>query len=65
MKTEKKLGYTTMFAIVLDKNIGRMKVLEKNQVNNPLYSKKMRDDGFLFLKKMIPKYIFHFFFLIV
>jgi len=30
MKTAKKLGYKTIFAIVLDKNIGSTKLLEKN-----------------------------------
>lgn len=30
MKTAKKLGYKTMFAIVIDKNIGSVKLLEKN-----------------------------------
>ena len=30
MQTAKKLGYTTIFAIVLDKNIGSRKLLEKN-----------------------------------
>lgn len=30
MHTAKKLGYTTIFAIVLDKNIGSKKLLEKN-----------------------------------
>jgi len=30
MQTAKKLGYSTIFAIVLDKNIGSRKLLEKN-----------------------------------
>jgi phosphinothricin acetyltransferase len=33
MNTAKELGYATIYAIVLNKNIGSMKLLEKNEFN--------------------------------